>query len=243
MIFKKDLAIICLLVVTIMPRPALATGIPVLDISNLIQSVFSVVYEGTSNTNEIEQINYQIQQLQEAVRTYNQLVDTYDVLTGKYGYGDLFNQTVDQAARRWAPEGWEDSVGGQAWGTYKTYRDYYNARYPAYALKDIFPHYPQSGSAALYEEMEGSINATAAVAQTGFKGVQKRIQTIERLTKEIEKTDGIKASSDLGNRINSELGFAVADLTKVTAAMTQNQGLIARRTTESMKSKADFLNN
>jgi type IV secretion system protein VirB5 len=205
--------IVCALAVN---APARATGIPVIDVANLIQDV-----------QQFLQLTAQLQQLEQQ---YAQAVQQYQSLTGSRNMGALFNAGLDQQMRLYAPATWQRSLlvlqqgglPGNAADVARAARAFAQSEGILDTGAQVYPGAGGSNADAL--AYSGSANATAATAglgQAAYDQTQARMQRVQQYLDQINATPDLKASVDLNARLLAEVNEALTQMIQLQAAQMQ----------------------
>lgn len=191
-----------------------------------------------------------LQQLQQLQQQYDKMKQQYETLLrieqevkGSYGVSLLNNKLVDEQGRRIMPGTWQEVVAlqksGALPGIYNERQNYFKKLLPTTDTK-VFSKNPNDPLANSYKLSSDNTQAAFATTETLYNQVQKRIETIEDLTKEIDKTKNIKNSTDLNSRIAAENGFLNSDLARLQAMQLSLQANMQNMQNQAASAQAQF---
>lgn len=198
---------------------AAATGIPVVDVANLVQDMQQFI-----------QLTAQLKQLEQQ---YAQQVQQYQSLTGSRNLGGLFNSPMEQQMRQYAPGSWQQSLNvlqqgglpGNAADVARAAQTFARSQGITQTGAQVFPG--KSGSNADAVAYTSSSNTTAAAAglsQAAYDQTQARMQRVQQYLNQINNTQDVKASIDLNARLLAELNESLTQLIQLQAAQMQVAG-------------------
>lgn len=175
---------------------ALATGIPTIDVTNIVQTTETALQA-------IEQTANQLEQIRQAKKRLEQM-------TGQYNMGQLLNSAADRQLRRYVPRSWRETLAILQAGGLPGYQSQAQQaaleaqkRGQYYDVKDLYAD-PGSQRAKDYIRSGNQVYAAMGASQAAYDGTEDRYQRIETLSDEIDKTPNIKAAADLQSRLLSE---------------------------------------
>lgn len=212
---KALLCVACAAIVAV-GGPASATGIPVVDIANLVQAVQQYL-----------QLAAQLQQLRQQ---YIQQVRQYEALTGSRNLGALFNSPADQSMRLYAPASWQQALQVLERGGLPG-----NAADVA-AAAQAFAHslgitqtgaqlYPagsgRNPDALAFATSASTTAATAGLSSTAYDQTHARMQRVQGYLDQIDSTADLKASVDLNARLLVEVNESLTQLIQLQSAQMQ----------------------
>jgi type IV secretion system protein VirB5 len=214
----KATAAACLVAGSLSAGSARATGIPVVDIANLIQTILQVLNDVTEISNQVQQITNQVQQI-------NQLQDQLNSINGMRNLGNVFN---NPALRNYVPA--EAYTYLNAVNT----SGYSGLNATAKALRDVGMVYncmDLSGAART--------NCQAALAQPyqqkgllqdAMKSAAGRLSQIQSLMGQINATSDQKAVQEVQARIGAENALLAHEVSQVQMlqGMADSEERIAR---------------
>lgn len=196
--------------------PVQATGIPVVDIANLMQALQQYL-----------QLSAQLQQLK---REYDQQVRQYEALTGGRGMGGLFNSGADQQMRRYAPASWQQALQvlergglpGDAADVAQAAQAFAQSTGITEAGARLYPAGGGRNADALAHSANANTTAaTAGLSRAAFDQTQTRMQRVQQYLDEIDNTEDLKAAVDLNARLLAELNESLTQLIQLQSAQMQ----------------------
>lgn len=196
--------------------PARASGMPVIDVANLMQAV-----------QQYMQLSAQLQQLQQQLAQAQQ---QYGSITGSRGMGGLFNSGIEQQMRQYAPGTWQQSLAvlqqgglpGSAADVQRAAQSFAQSQGIAQAGTQVFPGSPANAQA--YSASAGATAAAAGLSQAAYDQTQARMQRVQQYLAQINGTPDLKAAIDLNARLLAEVNEALTQLIQLQAAQMQAQG-------------------
>jgi len=213
---KRKLCYVAAVVLVTVSGAASATGIPVIDIANLVQDLQQFI----QLTAQLEQLEHQ----------YAQMQQQYQSLTGSRNMGGLFNTGADQQMRLYAPGSWQQSLSvlqqgglpGNSADVQRASQAFAQNQGITQSGTQVFP-----GSAANAQAYTASTGATAAAAglsQAAYNQTQARMQRVQQYLAQINSTPDLKASIDLNARLLAEVNESLTQMIQLQAAQMQVQG-------------------
>lgn len=191
---------------------AQATGIPVIDISNLMQA---------------------IQQYMQLTQQLAQMQQQYASLTGSRGMGGLYNSPLEQQMRQYAPGSWQQSLSvlqqggnpGSAADVARFARAFAGSQGFTQTGAQVFPGRGGNNADALaYTSSANTTAAAAGLSQAAYDQTQARMQRVQQYLAQINATPDLKASIDLNARLLAEVNEALTQLIQLQAAQMQLAG-------------------
>lgn len=155
-----------------------ATGIPVVDVSNLAQALQTVA-----------QLRAQLQQLQQM----------HDAVTGSRGMGALLNQPQ---LRQYLPTSTQNLYASGSTGLSAM-----DSNIDAIKQSEALGNDLAAERAKLEVRKADAAVKNKAMTQLAYTSSMKRLDNIEALAKQIDFATDEKATLDLQNRLNSELSL------------------------------------
>ena len=213
---KRVLLSVLLACAVAIGAPAQATGIPVIDIANLVQDLQQFI-----------QLTAQLQQLEQQLAQAQQ---QYNSITGTRNLGALFNSGVEQQMRQYAPASWQQSLQilqqgglpGSAADVQRAAQSFAQSQGIAQTGAQVFPGNP--GNAQAYTVSSGATAAAAGLSQAAYDQTQARMQRVQQYLAQINSTPDLKASIDLNARLLAEVNEALTQMIQLQAAQIQVQG-------------------
>ncbi|MBL6748935.1 MAG: hypothetical protein ISP90_00350 [Nevskia sp.] len=191
---------------------AQATGIPVIDISNLMQA---------------------IQQYMQLTQQLAQMQQQYASLTGSRGMGGLYNSPLEQQMRQYAPGSWQQSLSvlqqggnpGSAADVARFARAFASSQGFTQTGAQVFPgRGGNNADATAYTSSANTTAAAAGLSQAAYDQTQARMQRVQQYLAQINATPDVKASIDLNARLLAEVNEALTQLIQLQAAQMQMAG-------------------
>lgn len=191
---------------------AQATGIPTIDVVNVIQTTFTAFESIEQTVTMIEQYEQQIQQYQQQIESYDQQIKQLDSMTGSRGMGELLGGAQKAQDRRWVPSDWREAVStvraGGVPGTNQSYK---------VAIEQIQGGSQNSnqlgmqqngymaGHANSYDRAMATDAVGGAVANVAFGKSGERSDSIDALIQRIDEAEDQKAALDLNNALTAQM--------------------------------------
>lgn len=173
--------------------PALATGIPVIDVANLM--------------NAISRYQQMIQQLQQLEAQLAQAKQQYESLTGSRGMGGVARSAGA------IPKNWRETLASMQQGELGELSR--SIRQEASLLnEDFFADVDQATKDSLDRSM-ASATDQQALNQAFYDSATQRVQKMEQLANQIDAASDMKAISDLQARIGIEQAQLTNELIKL----------------------------
>lgn len=191
---------------------ASATGIPVIDISNLLQAV---------------------QQYLTLTQQLAQMEQQYHALTGSRGMGALYNSALDQQMRQYAPPSWQRSLDVLKQGGLPASSDDVSKAAQTFLKNQgldltgaqVYPGQRGNNPDALaYAHSSGTTAAAAGLSQAAYDQSGVRMKRVQQYLSAIDGTTDLKAAVDLNARLLAETNEALTQLIQLEAAQMQMAG-------------------
>mgnify|MGYP000201886020 CR=1 FL=1 len=201
--------------------------LPVVDPANLAQNVQQVLQA-------IEQIRNQVRQI--------------ETVTSHSGYGALGDGAVERAARRYAPNSWEDALrvlesgglpgnAGDLGDTLGALRETYGAL----SAEELAGARVSDRARSTFARTQSSGLLAEALSSAAFAQIETRIGSVEAMLSEIDTAPDIKAAADLQARIGGEMALAQIELARLQAASDARQAQDANRRAAAQAEMLRFL--
>ena len=220
---RARLFLVGVLAAGLLPRAALAQGVPVFDGQVLIQSILQA-------ERALEQIDQAAKQYEKQVEELRVAIEQRNALVGSRGLGQLLNGSTEQAARRGVPATLDELLrlaqAGQA-PTLTELRRLYEAREQELELaasSEIGKRGASNRTSRAYERQRGTTLANLAVSEKAYNDSSRRVESYERFLTEIDRTADLKASTDLQSRIEAENGLTLNELVRLQSMAMATQG-------------------
>jgi|GEM_PF-1471727 len=202
-----------------------ATGIPTVDIANIIQTTSTALEQFQQTANQAEQIANQVQQIQNQVEQLTKLDEQFEAMTGNYGLGQLLNSEAEKNLRRFVPTSWQDTLAimesGAMPGHQSQVQDAIRAAQQngeRYSAAEIFQSI-NTDEAVEYVKQANKIFTSMGISQSAYSATEQRYEHIEQLTDQIDTATDLKASQDLQNRILTESTAYLNELIRQVSVM------------------------
>lgn len=191
--------------------PAVAGGIPVIDIAGLAQAIEQYV--------ELQK------QLTELEAQRDIMNDQLSQLKGSFGYGGLLEGAGADELRRYAPaisamgsalSGGSDPVSRHATALLEIYR----MEDPAELFLGTDDHTTATRDA--YGRERETYVSSYGVAAASYDLAPRRTANIETLSSRIDSASSVKAAADLQNRIAAENGHLLNEVARLQAAQLRS---------------------
>ena len=197
--------------------PAFASGIPTVDVANILQTTISAIEAVEQTANQVIQIQRQIDQ-------YQQQVAQFQSITGNYNMGTLLNSAAYRDARRMVPRTWQETLdmldgAVAAANQVETQNAARDARAAGrrFAAPDIYPDVT-TPDAVEYIRQANQVFTQLGVGQSNYSRTEQRVTNIEDLSGQIDTANDLKAAIDLQNRLIAENGILMAELIRLQSA-------------------------
>ena len=220
---KRHVAIAAVAALVIPPQ-ADASGIPTVDIANILQTTVSAFENIEQVANQITQIQNQIDQFTKLEEQLAQQIVQFDSITGTYNmYRNL---------RRSLPTSWQDTLAMIEAATAAAHQQKIQdaardaqAAGRQFAAGDIYLDVTQP-DAVRYIRRANQIFTQMGIGISDFEATDRRLTNVEDLSDKIDTATDLKAAIDLQNRINAEQAVLIAELIRLQAAghIAQAQG-------------------
>lgn len=220
---KRYIAIAAVAALVTTPK-ADASGIPTVDIANILQTSVSALENIEQVANQVEMIRNQIDQFNKLQEQLDRQVAQFDAITGTYNMGGLLNDQTYRALRRSLPTSWQETLAmleaGAAAAHQQKMQDAAREAQAAgrrFAANDIYPDVTQP-DALRYIRRANQVSIQMGIGISDFEATDRRLTNVEDLSDEIDTATDLKAAIDLQNRINAEQAVLTAELIRLQAA-------------------------
>ena len=172
---------------------------------------------------ELQLLATAMKQLDELRNQYSMLKNTYDnaqnqlnslnnlknMNSGHYGFGELENG-LDQLKSWQSPTStWDEALRSLSGGNparYESLVKAYEANHPA--LSDANTTKYMSAETATRFKQDKAVNRAVQVQTTeAYDQINQHMEALQKLSKQIEKTENTKGAIDLNSRLITEIGF------------------------------------
>ena len=216
-------------------RPAFATGIPVVDVANLLQAVQDAINQGTQIANQATQIQNQIQLIQNQVRSLQTLgSDNFNQLDNNFNQQLFELQSVLSAAQK---------LGFSLNGV----QSQFDALFPA---GSDWESIDAAQFKDFYKDWNESISEAAKVAiqaQSNIDQIQRHNATAQSILSSVQGADGKVRQLQANNQLLSVMSQQMSGLNQSMAtsgrvAATMAAKSAAQEESERMASERARLN-
>lgn len=221
--FKTFLIISLVIAGLVTPRKADA-GIPTIDVSNLIQSVLSVLQQ-------IEEVSNTYYQIENQIKSYKTQMEELKNMNGDYLKHALLNSSAYKDARRYLPESYSDLVDLYKTGNAGSYSAPVDAAWAARddlkgidAIEAYGDDRIDSDSAIRHQNHESNMMASVGAADMSYKRVDELLEETEALMADMSTTVDAKAAADLNNRFQAQTQFLLAEIIRVQSTQATTEG-------------------
>ena len=166
------------------------------------------------------------------------------VLNGNFKYGAFQNSDTENALRKITPNSWSDALSQSSHGN-----DAYNAAYNNYkkiyainASDKIAPSLGQKNLIRNHYERSTEVNRAAlAASEASFDQINKHIETLSTMLKELDTHPEEKAASELNARLVAEIGFIQLETLRQQTIQNQLMAMQSQGFVNGRSDQADFL--
>lgn len=207
---RRTFLALALASVSVTATPTFASGIPTVDVAAIAQMT---------------------QQLLQLKQQYDLMRQQYESLVGSYGRGQGIDPVLEAA--KVIPGSWQDVVAQQQQGIYGSKQQYYEKLIDTLP-KELFKQ-PQGSDAKTYQLSTDAVRAAMAGGDALYGQVQKHLDNLNKLSRQVDQTSNIKDAADLQNRIQVESGLMQTAMARMNA---MNMNLQANMLNQQNQSKA-----
>lgn len=187
----------------------------------------------------VQQVSELKQQYEMLKKQYDELTALKDSMTGSYGFSSLLNELEDEQSRRPLPKTWQEVVAAQADGFYGERLDHYSKLFPQIDTH-LFVSSSHGREVKSYTLAKSNTQASFAAAEAVYDQIEKRIQTIEALIRQIDQTPNMKAAMNLNSRIVAETGFVSLDLARLNTMQLSLQAVVQNESNLALENHTEF---
>jgi hypothetical protein len=205
-------------------------GIPVIDVTSIIQETIMAEESVQQTLNQIKQIENQIKQLENFEKEFKSM-------TGSYGMGSLLNGSAEKKALRVIPKNWRETLAmvnkGGSPGQYKAlYSGIEEARKSQYFEADEIYVDGSEKEAERYEQEAENIYGIKGASIAMIETTEDRLKKSSDMSKSIDEKNANdpKAADDLRNRILIETNYLLS-------AVIQQLGVIGLGEASAMEAR------
>lgn len=242
---KKTAAILTLTA----SMPAMASGIPTVDIVNIIQTTFSAFESIEQTVTMAEDLYSQYEQYEQMIKSYEEQIEQFETMSGSYGLGGILDGDAKALDRRWAPSDWSGAISTvQAGGIPGTNQSY------TVAIERMQNATKYSGDLGMqqnghmgdysksYDRRMAADNVGGAIASVSFGKFKERASLIETLITKIDEAEDQKEAIDLGNVLTAQMLLMQNESMQLQATMVQMLRAQGSSDIEAQKLEAKFGN-
>lgn len=209
---KRLYAMALIAVITFGAGRAVASGMPVVDLVHIAETVATWLAEAKKWKDQLEGMQKQ----------YKQLQDTYKTMKDPRGYvSNLANNWAQRQLRSYMPGDFEQAMNlrhaaSPGWGTANRYHNKLRDVMDQYNIGDWdeayegLPHASDAGIATYQNKLHGAqaVMAGSLVAQ---EILPERLSAIDELVDAAGSSDDLKASVDTSSRVTAEVAYLIAE--------------------------------
>lgn len=154
--------------------------------------------------------------------------------TGNYGMGKINNTLSDLKARQYSPDSWKEALKVQSGGVNDRYRELvkdYEKNHPdvkeSNHVSGLNTNKDDEVLVKSFQQGRAVNRAVSVQATYAYDNINTHLKNIHALSEKIDKTDNVKAATDLNARIMAEVGYLQAEQIKLQALQNQqlSQGM------------------
>jgi len=243
---RAQKGVIAFILAMSMTTSAYSTGIPTVDVANILQTSMTAL-------ENIQQTMQMIESFETQVEQFEQQIKQYESMTGSYGMGTLLNSVSDTQFRRWAPESWRDTLaviqsGGVpgSSSSFSTalnhYEDQYQVKYSADLYEDAAQLGHRARATTYYDNYVANNLMTMSIGDAAYSDTGKRTENIEALTNQIDKASDLKAAIDLNNRLMAQNLHYQNEIIRLLAVQSQSMATANQSYMNDTAINAEFSN-
>lgn len=171
-----------------------------------------------------------VSQLHEAQAQYAKLQQQYQEMKmlrldseGHYGYGNLWNTKEDLLQREWSAPTWQSALQGLSGSNplrYKQLLQSYQASHPTLSQQQFLKGASSDKAREYHQEIQTN-QAAAVNSSYAFNNSEKDLKRIYSISSNIEKTNTIKAATDLNGRLLTEIAYMQVQQIKMQTILNQ----------------------
>ncbi|HAT8326758.1 TPA: hypothetical protein GDD11_11865 [Legionella pneumophila] len=176
---------------------------------------------------QLNELQEQYRILRDTYETAQAQVDTLNQLksmnSGHYGFGDL-NNGVDALQSWQSPVStWQDALQNLSGGNSSRYKELvaaYEKNHPA-LNESTYASNTTPAKAARFKEDKAVNRAVLVQTTESYNEINKHMESLHKLSKQIEKTKNTKGAIDLNSRLLTELAFIQLMSLRLQALISQ----------------------
>lgn len=213
--------------------PVFATGIPTVDVANILQTSLTAFENIEQTVTMTEQYAQQIEQYEQQLRDFEQQVKTYETMVGSRDMSGLLNDLNAMKYREWTPEEFDSLMDTLAAGGMPSGDAEWNAAFERVSGNISTPHSSDiigfessyDGMDSQYNYSVASNNSAVTTSEIALNRRKQNVENIHTLLSEIDKAEDLKAAMDLNNRLLVEILIYQNDEITISATQAQNVGV------------------
>lgn len=184
-------------------------NLPVIDPTNIAE-----------NIKEVTQLKHQYDTMQ---NQYSQMKQQYSSITGNYGWGNWQNGSSDLSQREWAPGDWHSALQGMSGGNPGRYQELLSQYKQSHQTmsKDQFAKGSDQNLATSYKNQVQTNQASSVSATYEFNDINKHLQNLQQLGKQIETAKNLKSAMDLNSRVQLEVAYISIEELRMQTVLNQ----------------------
>ncbi|MDP3559981.1 MAG: type IV secretion system protein [Legionellaceae bacterium] len=197
----------------------------------------STAYADFLGVEDVQLLASTLKQLEVMKAQYRVLNDTYQstknqvnglnqlktMHSGHYGFGNL-NNNLDALQSWQSPVStWQDALQNLSGGNPERYQSLvaaYEKNHPA-LNETAYAHYASSESVARFKEDKALNRAVQVQTTESYNEINRHMESLHKLSEQIEKTPNTKGAIDLNSRLMTEIGFIQLMSLRLQALMSQ----------------------
>ena len=162
---------------------------------------------------QLDQLRDQYRMLENTYRNAQSQLESVNRLkemnSGHYGFGEFENGMNELRSWQSPTSLWDDALRNLSGGNPERYGELvkaYEANHPA--LSDSNTAKYMSGETATRFKEDKAVNRAVQVQTTdAYNQINQHMEALQKLSKQIEKTENTKGAIDLNSRLVTEIGF------------------------------------
>jgi type IV secretion system protein VirB5 len=203
----------------------------------LLASFGSLSHADLLGVEDAQMIILAMKQLNELQEQYRVLRDTYEsaqaqvdnlnqlksMNSGHYGFGDLNNDLDTLQSWQSPVSTWQDALQNLSGGNSSRYKELVNAYEKNHPTlnESSYAQNTTPTQAARFKEDKAVNRAVLVQTTESYNEINKHMEALHKLSKQIEKTANTKGAIDLNSRLITELAFIQLMSLRLQALMSQ----------------------
>ena len=177
---------------------------------------------------------------QQAKDGLNSMKQLRDMNSGHYGFGELSNGLDTLQSWQSPASTWQDALQNLSGGNPSRYQalvDAYEKNHPALNEADYARNTTPENAARFKEDK--AVNRAVQVQTTdSYNEINRHMEALHKLAKQIEKTPNTKGAIDLNSRLVTELAFIQLASLRLQTLMSQQ---VAQENLSELQDRADMV--